>query len=382
MSFAKGLFAVTIFVGSAGVVQKYAGNSGLLVYALAVAAATAVLPAVVEGGGALLTERAAVVLAVVTFVGLAVALIVVYPHANVHVPGQGTDRDDAADLGAQALMHGRAPYHQATYLGLPISQLPGALLLAVPFVAATGHSAYAALLWLPMLFLVAARLAGIRTALLVTWALMILSPGFWREFLTGGDLVSNTAYVLTAAALVYAARDSKMMLLVAAGAWLGLTLSSRPNLAFLLIPLGVALWRKVGWRRTSAALVAAIVTGVVVTVPLIVLGGGHSPLAVADKLSALNRLFPHAREVVLAAAIACAVVAGLRTRRWSLATLFVQGAVVQLAFTVALVAVDSVKSGTADFAGLISGYGVFALLLLAPAAALLFPHLHPRRVSV
>ena len=65
---------------------------------------------------------------------IVVAFFVLYPVANTHAPGTGSDDDDALNLGALALLTGRFPYSQTTYLGNALHHLPGAFVLAVPFV--------------------------------------------------------------------------------------------------------------------------------------------------------------------------------------------------------------------------------------------------------
>jgi hypothetical protein len=76
---------------------------------------------------------------------LAVTLFI-YPKANIHTPMRGSDRDDALLDATSALLRGEFPYSRPTYLGNPITPLPGALLLAVPFVLA-GNAALANALW-------------------------------------------------------------------------------------------------------------------------------------------------------------------------------------------------------------------------------------------
>ena len=53
--------------------------------------------------------------------------VVVYPRVNTTTPGRGSDRDEALNLAATELLDGRYAYYPATYLGNPISPLPGAI---------------------------------------------------------------------------------------------------------------------------------------------------------------------------------------------------------------------------------------------------------------
>ena len=95
---------------------------------------------------------------------VAVAFLVVYPIANTHAAGAGSDDDDALNLGAMALLAGRFPYAHTTYLGNVLHHLPGAFILATPFVA-LGTSALQNLFWLPIFFLAVREDANSRTAL-------------------------------------------------------------------------------------------------------------------------------------------------------------------------------------------------------------------------
>ena len=88
----------------------------------------------------------------ISLVLLAVAFGVIYPIANRGVSG-GSDRDEALNIAAAALWRGENPYYQRTYLGNVVSPLPGAILLAEPFVA-IGNSAYGNLFWLALALVV------------------------------------------------------------------------------------------------------------------------------------------------------------------------------------------------------------------------------------
>jgi hypothetical protein len=83
------------------------------------------------------------------FVFVAMALVTwqVYEVVQSGRFGGGSDSDDALVTGVYELAAGRYPYYVKTYLGNPISPLPGALILAAPFVA-VGCVALAHVFWL------------------------------------------------------------------------------------------------------------------------------------------------------------------------------------------------------------------------------------------
>ena len=68
----------------------------------------------------------------------------------------------------------------------------------------------------------------------------MLSPGVLREYVTGGDLIANTVYVAATTVAVYALATRRWAGAIAAAA-LGVTLASRGNFAFVLIPLAFVL---------------------------------------------------------------------------------------------------------------------------------------------
>lgn len=87
-----------------------------------------------------------VVLVVALLASVVTAFAVLFPHFNSQLPGHGSDRDDALNTAIAAVLHGEYPYARTTYLGNPITPLPGAL-LALPFWL-LGNSAFQAVAWL------------------------------------------------------------------------------------------------------------------------------------------------------------------------------------------------------------------------------------------
>ncbi len=117
--------AFCLLFPSAGVIQKYFGNPGLLIYLVA---ATAILWLAYRYLAELvllrLSERESVYLVLLTFVALVAIFAIVYPKANVHIAGHGSDADDGLNLAVNELLNGRYPYSARTYLDNPISAHP------------------------------------------------------------------------------------------------------------------------------------------------------------------------------------------------------------------------------------------------------------------
>ena len=181
-----------------------------------------------------------------TLIVVTTAFLLIYPRVNSRLPGQGSDDDDANNVGAIALVTGHSPYEQRTYLGNVLHQLPGAFVLALPFVL-IGTSAIQNLFWLPMFFgAVRAETGNARMALHFAWLVLAVSPTVIHQVITGTAHLANTLYVFVG--LWWLLRTPRTK--VAAVAW-GVALASRANF-LLLIPLAF------GWLRQHRGLDVAI----------------------------------------------------------------------------------------------------------------------------
>ena len=172
------------------IVDKYLGAAGATVYAAtaAVAVWTAARLPVPR------TPRLRLTLAIGAIVCVVILFAAVYPRVNVHAPGRGSDDDDAQNVGARALLAGRFPYDERTYLGNVLHQLPGAFVLAAPFVIA-GTSALQNLFWLPAFFAAVRKEADDSAALRLGALVLTMSPTVIHQVVTGTGHAANTIYV-------------------------------------------------------------------------------------------------------------------------------------------------------------------------------------------
>src|SRR5262249_42838373 len=148
--------------------------------------------------------------------------------------------------------------------------LPGAVLLALPFVLA-GNSAYQSLFWLGMYFLILrAYLRSTRSALFLTWTLLAVSPSVLQQVVTGGDHPANTIYVLAftlgVAAWVPRLDVAAWKKLLLAGL-LGIGLSSRANFLFLFPLVYSQVAQETGWKRAAIYGLVTCAAFAVVTLP-------------------------------------------------------------------------------------------------------------------
>lgn len=349
-------------VSTVGVAQKYAGTASAVVLLALTPVLAMAAGAALEVGRAWPMRLSPDLVAAVLCAALVVALLVVYPHVNTHVGGAGTDRDDAATIGARGFLDGRNPYGTDTYLGNPISQLPGLLAIAVPFVWLFHSSAYQLVLWLPLAYLLWRGLAPARGLPVALLAIATSSPGLLRDFLTGGDLVPNAVFVAGAVWLVWrgAGRPAAE---IPAAVLLGVALSSRANYLFVLIPLLASIRLRHGTLPALRAGAVAVATFAALTLPFALTAGGREALRVSDKLSSV----PGGTVAVGAAALVAAAALAVRVPPRSLARVFAQVAAIQLLFVGALVVGRSLHADRVDFSPLVSGYGAPVLLLYVTA---------------
>jgi hypothetical protein len=353
---------ISLVFPSIFVVQKYLGSWGTAAYMSSVAIALVVAARLFR----CLPQGHVRWLAVATFAAVVILFLVVYPSVDTHVPGMGSDDDDAYDVGVTALLTGQSPYAATTYLGNALHQLPGAFLLAVPFVL-LGTSAIQNLFWLPLFFLAVTRETGDnRVALHLAWLVLVFSPHVLHQIMTGTGHVSNTIYVLLG--LWWLVRTTHHRD-VAALAW-GVALASRANFLFL-VPLASGwLCQHCGWRAMLRATALTCTTVALLTVPLYLHDPvNFGPLEASNRLLRFDVMFPHAGMVLMA--IMGVLALGLSVRKMDIKVLFRNCAIVQAFPVVAGFVLSSIQADRLDVTytayGTFFGWFVFmALVVQAP----------------
>lgn len=296
-------FAASLIIPSVWLPQKYVGNIGVVVYVLAVSLGLLfckkhVLAKLVSN----MTNQQTLWLTIAAFLILLTILLAGYPVANSNSPNSGSDRDEALNIATTALLQGHYPYYDKTYLGNPISALPGSLILAVPFVL-LGNSAYQNLFWLFVFFIaMSAYLKDRRFALCLLDMIILFSPVVLHEYVTGGDLLANSLYVLlfviwtTHVIPQTSVSDWKKVLLATL---LGIGLASRANFILLLPLVFSALGQQVGWRTATKYLAITCLTFALITIPFYLYNPqGFSPLTTANKLGQFQAILPFSGTIV------------------------------------------------------------------------------------
>lgn len=235
----------------------------------------------------------------------ALLFFILFPLASRHTLGPGSDRADALRISASALVHGHFPYRATTYLGNPITPLPGAIIFATPFFL-LGKVSVQNLLWLALFLLFGAWYFRSRSsAIIYTLILLGASASNLDDFVVGGDFVVNAFYVCVAMALVIASHEQIRALWrpIAAAAFLGLAIDSRP-IYIVVVPLLVAyVLQHRGWRSAIRLLLVSGAVALSLSLPFYLYDPAHfSPLHLRDKLDFFPNWF-HAVWIVPALAL-------------------------------------------------------------------------------
>lgn len=217
--------------------------------------------------------------------------VVLYPIASSHVFGPGTDREDALRVGAAQMLQHHFPYYLPTYLGKMITPMPGALLLAAPFLL-IGRVSFQNLVWLALFILFCLRFFRLRsTALAFLLVTTLANAGALDDFAVGSDYLTNAMYICVAAFLFLrlCEKDAARWQFVLAGILLGIALSSRT--VYVVIPpllLAYLVQQGKGIRIALSRLAVPVLTAVAITAPFYFYDPAHfTPLHVADKLDFL-----------------------------------------------------------------------------------------------
>ncbi len=360
-------FAFFLLFPSLDTALKYGGPVGVLIYflvgtAIVFLAHRYLLP-VFEWN---ISPRTADILAAATFIGLAAIALSLYPIANIRGAGLGTDADDALITAVTELLNGRYPYHLSTYLGNPISPMPGAVLLAIPFVV-LGVIQLQNVFWLAVFYLVYRGFEqSSRSSLGLLWMMLALSPTVMQNIVTGADYTANSIYIVDAMWLLV-----RMLAEPSAAAWkrvlpailLGVGLSSRSTF-ILLMPLLISiLVQTAGWKNAIKYLTITGVVFIGVTLPFWLYDpAGFAPLRVqSDKLTAVEDVLPFASVIIPGSAVLLSLFLSRQKMTTDCRRFFRNCAIVQLYVLLLTSLIYSLKQGRLDLYLGQSGYGMFTL---------------------
>jgi len=248
------------------------------------------------------TEKGVFWLTLATLLFLLLIFLAAYPTVNAGVVGPGDDTEDALNGGVGELLNGHYPYRAETYAGNPVGTMPGALLLAIPFVL-LGNSAYQNFFWLFMFFLsMKSYLKDGRLTLLMLWVMLTLSPDVLRNLVTGDDKLANSVYVLLFIMWMVSnipRPHHSSWIKLSSAILLGVALSSRANFVLLLPLVFSTLVQSAGWKPATKYTAVACVSFCAVTAPFYLYDPqGFGPRVTAEKLGQFQPLIPSTHIVI------------------------------------------------------------------------------------
>ncbi|RMI03371.1 MAG: hypothetical protein D6681_10075 [Calditrichaeota bacterium] len=313
------------------------------------------------------------ILSLLTVIGLITTFFLLYPLETGGRFGVGSDRDEALNIAVTELLAGRYPYYAKTHLNGPITPFPGAILLAVPFVI-LGNSAYQNLFWLAGFYVVLKRwLFPSKTVLLLFfWTILAVSPAFWYEWISGGDLLANNLYVFIFILLTInlAANPYRTpWLWLPAIIFTGLGLSSRPNFLFLVPPLFSAIKVRANFRTAFITTGSILFVFCLVTLPFFLIDpSGFSPLHVLNKFSTIEQTFPYAGVIISGFTLVLSIFLAWRQHHSNIATLCYDFALIQAFPLISGVILNSIQTGYPNFSFIADRLGLNFMFFGAVAA--------------
>lgn len=229
---------------------------------------------------------------------------ILHRHLPLNRGPVGGDRDEALELGAHAIAHGQYPYYFRTGTAVGwnnvISNWPGSILLGIPFALVTDVG-WQNLAWVSVAVLFTARRST--TPLVVPAALIMLlaTPAVLGDMKVGSDLVANSFYFATALAMLIRAVDSgRRWSVLIAGAFFGITVSSRASFFVLLLPIALFFILRVGSRRTLFPIGTAVLVAAAITAPFYLYDPkAFGPILVSASIAGhWKHILPHSDAVI------------------------------------------------------------------------------------
>lgn len=276
--------AILWLLPSAGQLDKYLGAKGAIAVAAIVLLAFPLAFHWLSGRPALDDKRAARVtqILVLVMIGLFAAL---FPLVLTHIFGGGSDREDALNVALRALLHGRYPYFEKTFLGTRPSPMPGAFLLALPAYL-IWRAALQNLFWLPVFVFYSRRIFDSREAQMLFAGVLLLScPGSMQDFVTGGDYLINSFYVLIATDLVartHERNEPSGWWRAGACLFFSICISSRPNYVMAVPVLTAFIFQRNGLRRAAEFIGLTALFCAAINLPFFLYSPKYFPLLAQD----------------------------------------------------------------------------------------------------
>lgn len=201
---------------------------------------------------------------------VALIVLLVFPKIHAGKFGSGTDRADAYLVGLHAIFHRSYPYYFNTPQGNPLTPMPGALMLALPFYL-LGNISLENIFWVFAFAWFLTRFYRSASAYLLFFGAYILcSTVAMQDLITGGDYLINTLYVaisMYGVVLVYQKPTGRGMRILAV-IFYAITLCSRPIFVLATLPvISAFILQKDGKRSLAAFLTLNILVALIIVGP-------------------------------------------------------------------------------------------------------------------
>jgi hypothetical protein len=274
---------ICLLLPSLRLIQKYLGTTGILIAPFGILALV-FIAIFISRIRPRKEHKAWIYILYALLYGLLIVFFsTIYPIADSgSYGGIGSDRDDAINIGVYSILSGQYPYYSETYLGNPLSPLPGSFFIGAPFVILLGNSAYQNLFWLPAFFLLSRHILKKDIHNLALIFLVFSScPIVIHEVAHGGDLLSNSIYILIAVIFMKLAIEGSghPFWKVAASIFLGVAMASRLNFLFLF-PLIFSSTSKFRLKESIIYVGFSCIIFLMITIPFYVYDpGSFSPLS-------------------------------------------------------------------------------------------------------
>lgn len=359
-------FILLFSLPSTALIQRYFGLVGVFSYILLIALGLLFLLRFKSQISSFVSKFYFAILIFVIGLGIA-CFWILYPLETAGLLGRGSDRDEALNIAFWEFIQGRYPYFATTHLGGKITPLPGAVFVASPFIL-LGNSAYQNLFWLGIfLILTGIYLESHISAIVMFIFLSVLSPAFQYEYISGGDLIANSIYVLTAIFLQIKTLSSHSLIAkIGTSLFTGIALASRINFLTLLPLLLVLFWRSAGGRTNLNSLSVSVLTFLSIVLPFyLILPKTFPPFFAGNKLSEFNVFIPFASTGIIVLTLLTSVLLSLQLTKVSKANLLrsfmIYCAMVQALPMVCGVLLMSILNQQLDFSFLYHRHGLMFL---------------------
>lgn len=248
---------------------------------------------------------------------VAILYVIVFPRAMAKPDMQKNDSYDALRVSSTQLLHGHFPYYVRDFEGNPVSPMPGALLIALPFLV-LGRESLQNLFWLAIFIWFTTKYFRFRvTAFAFLFVTVISSAHTLPNILDGADYPINWMYICISTYLFLKAIDgSSNWKFVPSGILLGVAFSSRPNYGLVIGPLLVAyLSQRIGFVRALRAIALPLAVTIAVTAPFYLYDPAHfAPFHVTDHLGFLPIWLQRPMLIMLLVATVATACAGFLVR--------------------------------------------------------------------